>query len=37
MLRLDRILVENAMDRVGGGSVRNDLSLVRSAESFAHC
>src|SRR5260370_4814002 len=36
MLRLDRILVEDAMDRVGGGSVRNDLSLVRSPESFTH-
>src|SRR5260370_27656863 len=36
MLRLDRILVEDAMDRVGGGSVRYDLSLVRSPESFTH-
>src|SRR5467141_3376917 len=37
VLRLDRVLVEDAMDRVGGGSVRDDLSLVRSPESFAHC
>src|SRR3989442_2659668 len=36
VLRLDRILVENAMDRVGGGSGFFDLSLVRSPESFTH-
>src|SRR5258706_9714169 len=36
MLRLDRILVENAMDRFSGGSVRDDLSLVRPPESFTH-
>src|SRR5258706_12667448 len=36
MLRLDRILIENAMDRFSGGSVRDDLSLVRSPESFTH-